>query len=92
MEVPMADDTTRAPRPPSGFATTADDYKTSRPPTMSGLGDDEARSFHRMFITSFIAFTLVAAVAHWAVWQWRPWIPGVAGYPVAAQTAPGITR
>lgn len=91
----MVDDTTRAPRPPSGYPPgiqPGDEYKTSRPPTMSGLSEDEARSFHGMFITSFIAFTLVAAVAHWAVWQWRPWIPGVEGYPVAVQTAPATTR
>lgn len=62
----------------------------ARPPTgtMSGLNDDEARSFHGMFITSFLAFTVIAAIAHWAVWQWRPWIPGVEGYPVAQQVAP----
>lgn len=59
---------------------------TARPPTttLSGLSDDEARGFHRAFILSFIGFTLVAAIAHWAAWQWRPWIPGVEGYPVAA--------
>lgn len=61
---------------------------TARPPTnsLSGLNEDEARSFHKMFITSFIIFTLIAVVAHWAVWQWRPWIPGVEGYEVPAQT------
>lgn len=62
---------------------------TARPPTttLSGLSDDEARGFHRAFIMSFIGFTLVAAIAHWAAWQWRPWIPGVEGYPV---TAPAV--
>ena len=57
--------------------------------SLSGLTEDEARGFHRMFVTSFIAFTLIAVVAHWAVWQWRPWIPGVAGYPVTA-SAPAV--
>ena len=33
-----------------------------------------------MFLTSFIAFTLVAIVAHFLAWQWRPWIPGPNGY------------
>ena len=68
---------------------------TARPPSsMSGLSEDEALGFHKVFITSFIVFTLIAIVAHWLVWQWRPWIPGVAGYPVAAQTAPAtnVTR
>jgi light-harvesting complex 1 beta chain len=59
--------------------------------SLSGLSDDEARSFHRVFITSFLAFTLIAAAAHYAVWQWRPWIPGVQGYPAATASAPALT-
>ena len=88
----MADDAMRAPRPPSGGYAggplAADEYLTSRPPTLSGLSEDEAKGFHRVFMTSFIVFTLIAAVAHYAVWQWRPWIPGVAGYAVPAATTP----
>ena len=71
-----------------------DSPPTSRPPSasMSGLTEDEARSFHKTFMTSFLIFTLIAVVAHVLVWQWRPWIPGVAGYEVSAQTAPSTTR
>ena len=29
---------------------------------------------------SFIVFTLIAIVAHFLVWSWRPWIPGPNGY------------
>ncbi|MEP7065058.1 MAG: light-harvesting antenna LH1, beta subunit [Gemmatimonadota bacterium] len=58
--------------------------------SLSGLSEDEARGFHRMFITSFLIFVAIAAVAHWAVWQWRPWIPGVSGYQVTAE-APATT-
>jgi light-harvesting complex 1 beta chain len=47
---------------------------------ISGLTEAEAKEFHGMFITSFIAFTVVAIVAHFLAWQWRPWIPGPAGY------------
>ncbi len=62
-------------------------------PSLSGLNEDEARSFHRMFVTSFLIFTAIAAVAHFAVWQWRPWIPGVSGYKTASMmTAPAITH
>ena len=46
----------------------------------SGLTDSEAREFHSIFITSFIAFTVIAIVAHVLVWQWRPWLPGPNGY------------
>ena len=46
----------------------------------SCLTEAEAKEFHGMFLTSFIAFTLVAIVAHFLAWQWRPWIPGPNGY------------
>jgi light-harvesting complex 1 beta chain len=48
--------------------------------SMSGLSESEAREFHGMFVTSFIAFTVIAIIAHFLVWQWRPWLPGVNGY------------
>ena len=47
----------------------------------SGLTDSEAREFHSIFVTSFIVFTAIAIVAHFLVWQWRPWLPGPNGYP-----------
>lgn len=81
--------TTRMGTSPS-YASYAE--PTSRPAApSSGLSEDEARGFHSAFIMGFLFFTLVAAVAHFAVWQWRPWIPGTAGYPAAtAQTAPAV--
>ena len=54
---------------------------TSRPAAAMGMSEDEARGFHGAFLGGFVFFTLIAAVAHWAVWQWRPWIPGARGYP-----------
>jgi len=48
--------------------------------SLSGLTEDEAKEFHRIFMTSFIVFLLIAIVAHFLAWQWRPWIPGAAGY------------
>jgi light-harvesting complex 1 beta chain len=32
--------------------------------TLSGLSDSEAREFHRIFMTSFIIFVVVAIIAH----------------------------
>ena len=46
----------------------------------SGLTSSEAREFHSIFVTSFIAFTVIAIIAHVLVWSWRPWLPGPNGY------------
>jgi light-harvesting complex 1 beta chain len=48
--------------------------------SLSGLTESEAKEFHRLFMTSFIVFILIAIVAHFLVWQWRPWLPGTSGY------------
>lgn len=55
--------------------------------SLSGLTEDDARAFHRMFVVSFLGFLAIAIVAHILVWQWRPWIPGSPGYPAVQQTA-----
>lgn len=48
--------------------------------SLSGLTEDEAKEFHRIFMSSFIIFTVIAIIAHFLVWQWRPWLPGPQGY------------
>jgi light-harvesting complex 1 beta chain len=48
--------------------------------SLSGLTDREAQEFHRLFVMSFIIFTVIAIIAHFLVWQWRPWLPGPEGY------------
>ncbi len=48
--------------------------------SLSGLTDQEAREFHRIFMSSFIMFVVVAVIAHVLVWMWRPWFPGEKGY------------
>ncbi len=55
----------------------ADDRRSG---SLSGLTEDEAKEFHRLFMTSFIIFLVVAIVAHFLAWQWRPWLPGAGGY------------
>jgi len=52
----------------------------SREGSLSGLTEQEAKEFHGIFMTSFIIFTLIAIVAHFLAWQWRPWLPGAGGY------------
>jgi light-harvesting complex 1 beta chain len=41
---------------------------------LSGLTDQEAKEFHGIFVSSFLAFTAIAVVAHILVWMWRPWL------------------
>lgn len=48
--------------------------------SLSGLTEQEAKEFHSIFMTSFIVFTVVAIIAHFLVWNWRPWFPGPNGY------------
>jgi light-harvesting complex 1 beta chain len=48
--------------------------------SLSGLSEPEAREFHRIFMTSFIIFVVIAVIAHILAWQWRPWLPGSHGY------------
>jgi light-harvesting complex 1 beta chain len=48
--------------------------------SLTGLSGQEAKEFHRIFMAGFIGFTLIAIVAHFLVWSWRPWFPGVNGY------------
>jgi light-harvesting complex 1 beta chain len=48
--------------------------------SLSGLTEAEAKEFHKLFVSSFMAFTAIAVVAHVLAWMWRPWLPGVNGY------------
>ena len=54
--------------------------KEANTSSLSGLTEGEAQEFHGLFVKSFIAFTLVAVVAHVLAWMWRPWLPGPEGY------------
>lgn len=59
--------------------------------SLSGLSEQEAKEFHKLFVVSFIVFTAIAIVAHILAWQWRPWLPGPEGYAMidAASSAVG---
>lgn len=54
--------------------------------SLSGLTESEAKEFHSIFVTSFLIFTAIAIVAHFLVWQWRPWLPGPKGYASVEDT------
>ncbi|QIG54683.1 light-harvesting protein [Altererythrobacter sp. BO-6] len=38
------------------------------------LTPEEAKEFHKLFMTTFMGFTAIAVVAHLLVWAWRPWL------------------
>lgn len=44
------------------------------------LTAEEAKEFHKLFMTSFVLFTIIAIIAHVLAWMWRPWLPGKDGY------------
>lgn len=48
--------------------------------SLSGLTEHEAREFHGVFMSSFVIFLVVAVIAHFLAWMWRPWLPGPKGY------------
>lgn len=48
------------------------------------LTPEEAKEFHKMFVTSFIMFTIVAIIAHALVWSWRSWFPSINGYAMVS--------
>jgi light-harvesting complex 1 beta chain len=54
--------------------------------SLSGLTEAEAKEFHRIFLGSFIAFVVIAIIAHVLVWNWRPWFPSVNGYAELIQS------
>ena len=56
------------------------DHRDERVGPGTGLTPEEAKEFHKLFVVSFIAFTIIALVAHLLVWNWRPWVPGPDGY------------
>ncbi len=49
------------------------------------LTPEEAQEFHKLFVTGFVVFTIIAIIAHILVWNWRPWLPGPEGYAAAPQ-------
>ena len=49
-------------------------WLTTERGSLTGLTEHEAKEFHGMFVTSFIVFTVIAIIAHFLVWQWRPWL------------------
>ena len=41
--------------------------------SFTGLTDDQAQELHSVYMSGLILFSVVAVVAHLAVFIWRPW-------------------
>jgi light-harvesting complex 1 beta chain len=63
-----------------------------RESSLSGLSEQEAKEFHRIFMVSFLIFLVVAIVAHILAWQWRPWLPGTHGYTSLADVHSNVAN
>ena len=64
------------------------DMRDDRSGVGTYLTEAEAKEFHKIFISSFIAFTVVAIIAHVLVWFWKPWLQNHAD--ASAQLSHGI--
>jgi light-harvesting complex 1 beta chain len=42
-------------------------------------------------MTYTIGYIIVALVAHFLVWQWRPWFPGTKGYALLEDATTIVT-
>lgn len=56
----------------------------------TGLNDEEAQEFHNYYLQGTVIFTVVAIVAHYLVWIWRPWIPPSEGYASLIDGVKGV--
>ncbi len=61
-----------------------------RSQSLSGLTAEEAKEFHKIFVVSFLIFTVIAIIAHVLAWQWRPWLPGPEGYGAVMDTTKAL--
>jgi light-harvesting complex 1 beta chain len=60
--------------------------------SLTGLSSREAKEFHKYFMLGFIVFTVIAIVAHFLVWQWRPWLPGPEGYAAVTDSIHAVAN
>ena len=42
--------------------------------SVSGLSAEEAQEFHRIFVKSAIAMSLLPFLAHISMWIYKPWL------------------
>lgn len=47
--------------------------RDERSGSLSGLTPNEAREFHKAFMSGTLGFVAVSLVAHILIWLWRPW-------------------
>lgn len=40
----------------------------------TAVSEAEAKEINKWFFVGFLGFTAIAVVAHFLVWNWRPWL------------------
>ncbi|MEL6198298.1 MAG: light-harvesting antenna LH1, beta subunit [Pseudomonadota bacterium] len=45
------------------------------PTNHSGLTDEQAKEVHQFFMRGTYFWAVIAAIAHFLVWNWLPWFP-----------------
>ncbi len=60
--------------------------------SISGLSEQEAKEFHGIFVSSFIIFTVIAVIAHFLAWTWRPWLPSAKGYAMVDSVTVAVSH
>lgn len=57
------------------------------------LTEKEAKEFHTGFVLSMAFFVGMAVIAHFLIWEWRPWFPGTEPYKAGmAMSAPVLAQ
>lgn len=42
----------------------------------TGLTDAEAKELHEVYMSGLIVFSIIAVIAHFLTFMWRPWFAG----------------
>ena len=66
----------------------AEEYRSP----ISGLTNKEAQELHRGFMTTMVIYFIIAIVAHYLMWAWRPWFPGTPGYKASVDYVARLMR
>jgi light-harvesting complex 1 beta chain len=62
-----------APQPRGVVRGSTKEFPEAEMSEKGGMTEEEARRFHGAMVTGTLGYVVVAAVAHFLAWSWRPW-------------------